>query len=172
MSILNLDALNQPAGQETPPVDPPADTPTDAPTDTANPEPDQQVVVMDGPLSAIYTQALNLAYAREAASASGQTDIKLVFDEDIEAGDGDLHKALYVYCCDATDMTASDAVEGTNKLRVALDSKKYAQTYVVMESRGTVKAAAGLLEEYAVKNNVRVLFKRAAALEALCDAIR
>lgn len=179
MSILNLDTLNE---------DKPAQTEekiisdenreqseTELPIETGNePNPEQQTVIMDGPLSKIYTQALNLVYAKEASAASGaagQTDVKLVFDEDIEKAT-DYHDALYVYCCDASSMDSNEAVKASDKLRLALDNKNIKKTYVVMESHRLVKPAAGLLEEMAVKLGIPVIFKRDIAIEAICDAIR
>jgi len=181
MSILNLKALNDETKSaivkdETGVIiadEHKTEDSTSATVENGNqPAEDVPMVVMDGPLGKVYTQALNLAFAKEAASASGQTDIKVVFDEDIERDDEGNDKALYVYCCDASNMSTSDAVEGTDKLRVALDSKKYAKVYAIMESHHAVKPAAGLFEEYAVNNGVKVIFKKDIAIEAIQDAVK
>lgn len=125
-------------------------------------------IVMDGPLSKIYTQALNIAYAKEAASASGQTETTLIFNEEEQKAQDEVdHHSLYVYCCDADELQGSDVIDGSDKLRLALDSKKYRGALVVMESHGSVSRHAGLLEEYASKNGVRVIFNRANALEVI-----
>lgn len=177
MSILNLDTLDP---NKTEPTEDKivSDDHVETEVTTHDPvevssgdDPEQQTVIMDGPLSKIYTQALNLVYAKEAASASGQTDIKVLFDEDIESST-EYHDALYVYCCDAGDMDINDALEGSNKLRLALDNKNIKSTYMVMESHRIVKPAAGLLEEYAVSSGVKVIFKRNIAIETICDALK
>lgn len=130
-------------------------------------EEDQKVVVMDGPLSKIYTEALNLALAKEAASASGQTDIKVVFDEDIEAQNEENRKALYVYCCDGQDMDIDGTIDATDKLRIALDSGKYKNVLVAMESKRGITTKAGLVDEFARKMGAQVVFSRNTALEAI-----
>lgn len=126
-------------------------------------EPTEKTVVMDGPLSKIYTQALNLVYAHEAASASGQTDIKVLFNEQTEE---ESVKDLYVYCCDGSELDSEDVIEGTNKLRLALDGR-YKNTLVVMESHAAIKPIAGLFEQYAATSGIRVIFQRENALEAI-----
>ena len=169
MSILNLDAVQ---GKEQPESVPDQEeTKLDADLDNipgdSSKEEGNKVVVMDGPLSRVYTEALNLAYAKEAASASGQTDIKILFDEDIEAQDEENRKALYVYCCDGEQLDMSDTVQATDKLRLALDSGKYKKVLMAMEASKGISNSAGLLDEYARRNGVQVLFKRSTALESI-----
>lgn len=160
MSLINL---NPPSSEpEEKSIKDIEETNTELPVEEQKPKEDDKVIVMDGPLSKIYTQALNIAYAKEAASASGQTDIKVVFPEEESKETKD---SLYVYCCDASDITNSDAIDGTDKLRLALDSKKYNQAIVVMECHDKVTQAAGLLEQYAVNNKIKVIFRRELAIE-------
>lgn len=163
MSIINLSPE-----QEAPVQDKTLETIEQDTTDTKNVDsvdntPEEKVVVMDGPLSKIYTQALNLAYANEAASASGQTDIKILFDD---ADNSESDKDLYVYCCDSSNIDTDDVIQGTDHLRLALDGR-YKQTLVVMESHSNIKPVAALLEEYAFKNGTRVVFSRDLAIEMI-----
>lgn len=166
MSLINLTPAE---GQTAPAEDTLADTKTENTEPLVTPETDTETegktVVMDGPLSKIYTQALNLAYANEAASASGQTDIKILFDETIEQND-EPAKDLYVYCCDSGDISNEDVIKGTDKLRLALDGR-YKQALVVMESHHCIKPIAGLLEEYAFKTGIKVVFTRDLAIETI-----
>lgn len=170
MSIINLtpeegqpdatDASIKDAGQLT----------TQPPEEVSDPKSEEKIVVMDGPLSKIYTQALNLAYANEAASASGQTDVKILFDDTIEEN-GEPARDLYVYCCDSADIDNEDVIHGTDKLRLALDGR-YKQALVVMESHHAIKPIAGLLEEYACNTGVKVVFTRDLAIETIQQLLR
>lgn len=140
--------------------------------DTSTEAKDAKVITMDGPLSHIYTAALNLMLAKEGSAASANTDLLLVFPEDEVDEQAENNSDLYVYCCDAKDIDSQQALYGTDKLRLALDNKKYKKVMMVMEGNRQIGKSAGLLEEYAYKEGVPIVFIRDLALIKICETVK
>jgi hypothetical protein len=82
---------------------------------------------------------------------------------DEQAGSGD-SKDLYIYTTDGDKLDGSEMVEAGDKLKVALDSKKYKNVLLVMESR-TPSTKVALLHDLANSMGVKVVFNRNAAIE-------
>lgn len=120
-----------------------------------------KTVVLSGPLSHVYTQALNMVYAKE----SSMTDGSLLLLED----DKEVMPDLYVYCTD-TDELDNNIVTPTNQINVALD-KKDASVIVAVESSKRVTERGVMLEDYVVSRGGRVCLTRKSALEAIRTAI-
>lgn len=121
----------------------------------------QKVIVLDGPLSHIYTQALNQVYKKydendpeiEVTTTSNEgfgqlltspiTFIKSLNKQvkdnyvNTEENENNSNNSLYVYCCDGDSLKTDDSIEVSNKLRLALDSKKYKQVILAIEHNST-----------------------------------
>lgn len=127
-------------------------------------------VILDGPLSQIYTQALNLVYAKED---TGQMLAQFIQQQDNkEANDAAADKDIYVYCCDGDDLSQDHLIESTNKLQAALGQDKYKDTILAIECRqGHVNDKVGLLDTMARSMGVRVYLTRGSALEGVKTAL-
>jgi hypothetical protein len=169
MGIFNVSNVIQPTGVEVKaPVSPVAPVENDKTgLGTGNPAADgaeaakPKTVVMNGPLSKIYSDALNLVYSKESAMTMINPEDMELMDE--QAGSGD-SKDLYIYTTDGDKLDGSEMVEAGDKLKVALDSKKYKNVLLVMESR-TPSTKVALLHDLANSMGVKVVFNRNAAIE-------
>jgi hypothetical protein len=124
-----------------------------------------KTIVLDGPLSKIYSDALNLTYSKESMMTmslpdGGEDDGYAVSDADIDVS----NKGLYVYSMDGEEMDNGDVVEVSDKLRIALDSKKYSKVILACESKTWNKNTL-LLASLADSMGVQVFMKRKRFLE-------
>ena len=131
---------------------------------------EEKTIVLDGPLSRIYTQALNMAYAKEDVGAMGQM-LMMTGQGDPEEDEDD-SRDLYVYCCDVDELTDEKVTEAADTLRIALDSKKYKSTAVAIECRGRVSDQLALLDQLSSQMGVKVFYRRKTAMEAITHGFR
>lgn len=130
-------------------------------------------IVMSGPLSNIYTQALNVAYSKKAISSeSSEIDSTLDIVEymdkkaDEDADDSENNEKLFVHVTDG-DHINKDPTGEFNKLSVALDSGKFKQAIVAIETRDIVNRSHGILEDYLARRGVEVIHSRRSMLDYL-----
>lgn len=131
---------------------------------------EEKTIVLDGPLSRIYTQALNVAYAKEDVGAMGQIMMTMVNQGEEEEEEDE--RDLYVYCCDGDELDDGGVEEAEGKLRVALDSGKYRSAAVAIECHGRVTNQIAALEAIGCRLGARVYFRRKVALEAMTVGFR
>jgi len=119
-------------------------------------------VALAGPLSHIYTQALNLVYAKENAIEFN------VFNKEVKHE----HKDVFVYCCDGSELDNETLTDANSKLRIAL-SEGYKKVIVAaeMDNSKKVNSTLTLLLESLDESKVKVYFFRKNALEAVKIAI-
>jgi hypothetical protein len=120
-------------------------------------------VVMTGPLSKIYSEALNLAYGKESVMNMLNPEDMELMDE--QAGTAD-EKDLYVYTTDGSKMDGQEMVQASDKLRLALDSKKYKKVILAVECVTPTRKVA-LLHDMATSMGIDVVFNRKAAIESM-----
>ena len=124
-------------------------------------EPKEETVAkvrVDGPLSNMFTEALQKVLSAESVGADTLVAMKML-GEDEEKSDSD----LYVYCCDTDKMDNNELLDTTDKLRVALDSGKYKKVALVAEHL-TVNKKLVSLENYARAIGADVYFTNGKAL--------
>lgn len=171
MGIFNISNVTQTTGgvEKTPvaaAVAPIQDVKTSV--NTGNPAADGgeakvKTVVMTGPLSKIYSEALNLAYGNESAMNMLNPEDMELMDE--QAGGGDA-KDLYVYTTDGDKLDGPEMVEAGDKLRLALDSKKYKKVLLAVEGKNVSRKVA-LLHDLVSSMGVQVVFNRNSAIESM-----
>lgn len=116
---------------------------------------------LDGPLSYIYTKALNVAFAKE-----NMVEFSLLYgnNEDSEDQNRNMNgRDLYVYCCEPDKMTDYELAQLPNKLRVALDSG--CKKVMVAAECDKVTRNVVSIEEIARRVGVHLFFKRTNALD-------
>ena len=115
--------------------------------DTSDKEPETKsnalTVILDGPLSSIYTKALNIALAKDNITTEkhiailSAIDMALISEQGEEQRAEELGDQLYVYCTDDDNINQGKLVETTDKLRVALDNKNHSKVMLAMECRSS-----------------------------------
>lgn len=171
MAIINLDELKQQQQQE-------VDNKTEQSTDIKEVKPavtndvgagsenkeSATSITLTGPLSQMYTKALNLIYANEnileIRSTMDGTDTEQITDTDT--------KDLYLYCCDEKNVDLADV---SDKLNIALDSG-YKKVGIVTEcDTSRVSRNLAALESLARDLKVKMYFSKKTAMEAVKIAI-
>lgn len=165
MGIFNLTALSgqEPAAQEEPQkvVAETTDTPITVGVDKTD-KSDEQLITLDGPLSRIYTKALNLAYARENMTMLSPDAMTLSASEQEE-----ITESTYVYCVDTSMMDAAQLVASTEHFRKATESGKYKNCVLALESDGTVNSRMQLFAEMGQSLGAKVCYTRNSAIDSL-----
>lgn len=133
--------------------------------ETKKPE-QQKTIVLDGPLSHIYTQALNMVYANEAVNM-----ITHMMMEQEEEDKNPYGKDVYVYCCDGDNLTSDELVNASSKLRIALDKKKYNKVLLSVECHGIVNNRVGLLHDFSVSLGIPVSYTKSGSMSNIKTAI-
>lgn len=129
----------------------------------------EPTIVLDGPLSSIYTQALNLVYSKE----SGMTQVHAMIgglDEEEELNTSDT--SLYVYCVDGDKIDSNELNTAIDKLRIALDNKKYSKVVLAVECGTNIGSKIALLDQFSKDIGVKVCFSRKKALEHISCVLK
>lgn len=132
-----------------------------------------KTVTIDGPLSHVFTQALQIAYAKEDTSTMGMMLATRKRNDD--EGDSDNNgvpdnmerDGSYVYAIDEKTLDSDGLMLGTEALRVAVASKKYSKVILSMESCGSVTSKMQLLHDISVTMGVKVCYSKAQTFSQL-----
>lgn len=141
---------------------------------------EQETITLAGPLSHIYTQALNLAYANEGTSTMVSIletrHGGLVNDETeqerMDAGNAVTADGTYVYCVDSSDLNSQGLVAGTEAIRSAVASKKYKAVVLAIESSSVVTSKTQLLGEMGSALGAKVCLTRNNAVHTVIAGLR
>ncbi len=140
MAIFKLNELN--------------DTPTDEPKvedagirEEDNDDVEVKMVKLEGPLSTIYTEALNEAYSLESVLTGGMISTPDVVKTD----------RSYLYATKANDISLDDASEVIGRLKDSL-ADKYDRRIVILDDVKKVTPALQLVDEYSRDNGIEVRF--------------
>lgn len=116
-------------------------------------------IVLDGPLSTIYTQALNVLYAKEDMAGM------IVPTDDVEEYD---ESDLYVYCTPA-ELVDNDIAGVADKI---MEASKHGKNVVAIECSSMIPSKMGLLEKLGKDVGVKIHVTRNSALEAIRQKVR
>lgn len=130
-------------------------------------------IIIDGPLSHIYTQALNAVYAKEEVGTmfttyEGNKFLEEIKRDELNASGSVDENGTYVYTVDNMLLGQNGLVEATEHLLEA--SKKYKNLIVAMESHGIVSTKMQLLYDFSSSLGAKVYHKRSIAVEAVKKA--
>jgi hypothetical protein len=127
-------------------------------------------IELDGPLSSIYAQALNIAFAKESAADGSFTQLVMAKDVDDEGVDPD----LYIYASDEKSLNLDGVGRHFDQLRVALDRYHEKKKIVVIENSdlSRPRIAIEALEDFAISKKAKVIYRRQVAIEAIEQAIK
>lgn len=183
MSIFQLNGNNTPANSEgqipskafdvgvdqtTAPI---AGKDTPEGKDAVTPTGDNPTVILDGSLSRIYTQALNLVYANENIKVVAVEDVAVMAAMMEAEGrnspsfkDNNAQKATYVYADNADAVDTEKCVAIINFIN---ENKSKGDVILSLESFGKPTKHMQLVEECAKENKVKIFYSRGRALEAI-----
>lgn len=132
----------------------------------------EKVVVIDGPLSHVYTQALNIALANESVAFMLNARVPDSPPNDSATGD-ELKKAEYVYVLGDKITDEGMAMEAFNHLNKAIQSGKYNKVHLAFEGASTGNMCRRLesVMESAMKIGVNVIAKGRFGMEAAIDSL-
>ena len=125
-------------------------------------------IVLDGPLSSVYTKALNMALSNEGMAATifvnnEDTAKKKILEEETEG--------VYVYCCNGDDLAKDDVGKIDKRLHLALDSKRFKNRIVAIECNNVITDQIGLLNNISTLSGATVCFDRKTALNAIRSSL-
>jgi hypothetical protein len=130
-------------------------------------------LVLDGPLSEIYTQALNLIYGnrkydvahQNVGEESAANDQIMASSENkaqaaYAAGEGSV---AYLYVDDGEDLQQAGLDQVVDKLRVALNNRSYSKVAVCFENLDPMNEAGHIVMDYVTQQGGQFYFSHAAA---------
>lgn len=151
----------------------PSVTETAKPEET-KPEETQKTILIDGPLSEIYTKALDTVYSQRmsenVSQETQQTDSVVIAQAGkyLEAKDGeDNDNGVYVYVTDVDSLARNGISEALGNVRLALDMKNISTRALVLEHRGIKTSRVSILSNFAESNGMKVFHSRSDAIKYL-----
>jgi hypothetical protein len=139
----------------------------------------KDTVVLDGPLSTIYTQALQIAYSKKAINAEHESDMtsaieKMAIDasmmgvmEVVDETNKDTSKPLYVYVTDDEHLGDGEAGEVFDTLRVSAESGRYSGIWFCTEDGHKLGRRQVMLSDYVLGCGGRVYYSKEGLWRAL-----
>lgn len=177
MSIFNLNSIVEQVSSDVQTNQAPTDKPEETKTaivgdqvttpDSVNKEEQhkEQTIVLDGPLSHIYTQALNLVYAQEDMGITGSLAYQMKLYQDIKGEQVNQEDDSYVYAIHGDSLDSGGLITTVEKMKTA--SKRYTRKYLCMEDSGKVSSCMGLLYEAAREMKFTVCRDKSSFIQAL-----
>jgi hypothetical protein len=133
---------------------------------------EKKTIVLDGPLSHIYTQALNMVYSNEAVNMLTHMMMEQEEqEEETKHSKNPYGKDVYVYCCNGDDLSSDELVNVSSKLRIALDKKKYSKVLLSVECHGVVNSRIGLLHDYSASLGIAVSYTKNGSISNIKSAL-
>lgn len=179
---MNYSALDLQPESDTP-AKPPEQTPSATGVETADTvetAPTKETIVLDGPLSTIYTQALQIAYSKEAPIKDDEetpsiAKEKMAIDasmmgvmEVVDTEGANSPKPLYVYVTDTEHLDTADAVPGTfDALHVAVESGRYQGVWFCTADGHRLSRAQCHLSDFVQSSGGRVFYSKKSLWRAL-----
>ena len=128
---------------------------------------DEKTLILDGPLSQIYTEALNQMYAKESYITDGSLMIvKSKTDKvtDVPPGED------YIYVVNGKQLEGGGFVDAFDKLVVA--QEKYKRVAVCVEHDQVITPNVARLLDYSRRSGFRILGSRRRALESMNSTVK
>lgn len=126
-------------------------------------------IVLDGPLSQVYTQALNKTFGFEnITQLPGQFSDLQDKEKEVEL----MNAGTYVYCCDGKEISPMELTRISNRLvQVRKKLPENAEIIVAVEAFDMPNRSVGLLRDFSRSMGARVYMTRNRAVEAIKVAL-
>ena len=122
-----------------------------------------QDIVIQGPLSHVYTQALNLILAKESMGSISQIGARVIDKQE----DGEKPKGVYVYVADAKDLQQNDVTSIFSEICAYKEENPDNHVVLGLESVDGFSNAASLLSRTMSDMGVKVYLKRESCIGAI-----
>jgi hypothetical protein len=132
-------------------------------TEDEKPKKEDVLIKIDGPVSQIFTDALNRVLAVENYMAMMPLLLKAKEDKKADEVVEDATPILQVYAWDSNSLNLSDVVDITNEVTRHTD-----RTYVIaVEAAGLATKAMGYLDQLSSLKNVTICYSQSRAVEVV-----
>lgn len=130
-----------------------------------------------GPLSNVFTKALNAVYSNESIDpmviAPVETEeAEEEHDTNEDEGKDIFGNALYVYCCNGDNLSQEGLVDAANKLTKAVSKGKYKNVILSMECFNNINNKTALLDKLGRSLGIKVCLSKRSTMEAIDRSIR
>lgn len=134
-------------------------------------------IKLDGPLSSVFTKALNAAYANESLdmpviSSMEQEEVEENIEQNELEHEDKFGNALYVYCCDGDTLSQEGLVDAANKLTKIVTKGHYKNVILSMECHSNVTNKVALLDKLSSSLGVKVCLSQRTTMEAIKKTMR
>jgi hypothetical protein len=132
----------------------------------------ESMIVLDGPLSQIYTKALMVAYAKpEISTESAANDAIMAKGANDATDNAELlnHDAAYLYVTDDAHLTSDTIGETIDELNLGLNSAKYKTLAVCIEGCKDISRYHEYLTQMAENKGAKVFHTRKGAMDYLAS---
>lgn len=134
-------------------------------------------IKLDGPLSNIFTKALNAVYSNESLDPMvigplEQEEAEEELETNQEEGKDMFGNALYVYCCNGDNLSQEALVDAANKLTKAVTQGKYKNVILSMECFNDINNKTALLDKLGHSLGIKVCLSKRSTMEAIDRSIR
>lgn len=141
-------------------------TQTTPPTD----QPKQFKVMIDGPLSQVYTATLMEMFKKDNELATEMFMTPIIAELTDQAQMDDFKPDLYIYACDADNLDLAVGNDIITKME-RMQGDETVTPIVAMECKATFSRSAVIVEEYARKSKIRTVIRRHSAINIAHEAL-
>jgi len=141
----------------------------------------QPLLVMDGPLSEIYTKALNVVYAKsvdEVVARESQSIDAVILDHVISDDEknklaelGKTRDLSYVYVSDGDNLDDESLLRAFDSVGTAKDTGLFREVRGVIESSGAATSRSSMFDQYLATEGIKAHYKRSVAIENIHNLI-
>ena len=148
-------------------------TGAEKPPEGKEPNKEEPMVILDGPLGRIYTQALNLVYAKNTGDAALEDTgtMALIIDAVQKEKDETPIKGTHVYAMDASDITPADNLQVSNWM-TKKKSQDCGDIIISLESHGGKVPKSDLIETMAKSIGAKVVYSRKSAMSVIDSKLK
>lgn len=135
---------------------------------------EEPTVVLDGPLGRIYTEALNLVYAKEESSSM---QMALVIDASRDRAKHQIEEhpiqGTFVYAIDASDLTSEQVIKAADWMTERQKTESNPDMIISLETHhDNVSKKSKLIEDMAKAVGAKVVYSRRSAMEAISKSLK
>lgn len=134
-------------------------------------------IKLDGPLSNVFTKALNAVYSNESIDPMviapiEQEEAEEEHETHEEEGQDVFGNALYVYCCNGDNLSQEGLVDAADKLTRAVTHGKYKNVILSMECFNDINNKTALLDKLGRSLGIKVCLSKRSTMEAIDRSVR
>ncbi len=129
---------------------------------------DENTIIVDGPLSRVYTDLLNQAFAKESYVTKLPHLVEMVKRQKEESKEKPIRS--YIYTMSGNNLEGTDYTQAFESFQVALDN--YKEVSLCIENIGENSDRALQLTNWARQNGMNVFYSREQAIETMAKKLK